>query len=112
MTLHYYVFSRHIEGSSLKTSMHLYCDVTSLCKFGALKSYLFLVLWRVPLSGYLLAIYSIICLVRILCITDSCLIHLKIIVPIISPYTCTAMLKTPVYSGSFAFQIVDLFYGP
>ena len=29
--------------------MHLYCDDTSLCKFGGLKSYLFLVLSRVPL---------------------------------------------------------------
>ena len=32
--------------------MHLYCDVTSLCKFGALKSYLFLVLSRVPLNHF------------------------------------------------------------
>ena len=43
-------FPANKERSSLKTSMHLYCDVTSLCKFGALKSYLFLVLSRVPLS--------------------------------------------------------------
>ena len=42
-------FPANIERSSLKTSMHLYCDVTSLCKFGALKNYLFLVLSRVPL---------------------------------------------------------------
>ena len=45
------VFPANIERSSLKTSMHLYCDVTSLCKFGALKSYLFLVLSRVPLRS-------------------------------------------------------------
>ena len=53
MHLWRYVTSRfpaNIERSSLKTSMHLYCDVTSLCKFGALKSYLFLVLSQVPLS--------------------------------------------------------------
>ena len=50
MTLRHYAFSRQHRPSSLKTSMHLYCDVTSLCKFGALKSYLFLVLSRVPLK--------------------------------------------------------------
>ena len=43
------LFPANIERSSLKTSMHLYCDVTSLCKYGAFKSYLFLVLLRVPL---------------------------------------------------------------
>ena len=42
-------FPANIERSSLKTSMYLYCDVTLLCNFGALKSYLFLVLSRVPL---------------------------------------------------------------
>ena len=31
--------------------MHLYCDVTSLYKFGTLKSYLFLALSRVPLNA-------------------------------------------------------------
>ena len=50
-------FPANIEGSSLKTSMHLYCDFASLCKFGALKSYLFLVLSRVPLSSYLNFLY-------------------------------------------------------
>ena len=30
-------FPANIERSSLKTSMQLYCDVTSLCIFGALK---------------------------------------------------------------------------
>ena len=44
-------FPANIERSSLKTSMHLYCDVTSLCKFGALKSYLLLALSRVPLRN-------------------------------------------------------------
>ena len=32
--------------------MHLYCDVTLLCKYGALKSYLFLVLSRAPLRDF------------------------------------------------------------
>ena len=53
MHLWHYVttlFPANVERSSLETSVHLYCDVTSLCKFGALKSYLFLVLSRVPLS--------------------------------------------------------------
>ena len=35
---------RQCRPHFLSKSMHLYCDVTSLCKFGMLKSYLFLIL--------------------------------------------------------------------
>ena len=44
------LFPTNAEHSSLKTSVHLYCDVTSLCKFGAFKSYLFLVLYSPRLT--------------------------------------------------------------
>ena len=55
----HYAFPAKIECGSLKTSMHLYCDVTSLCKFGALKSYLCLVLSRVPLNSVPLTYYHL-----------------------------------------------------
>ena len=54
--------------------------------------------------------YSIICLLRLLCIPDSCLIRSKILVPIIFPYT--SMLKTPLYYGSCEFRIPALSSGP
>ena len=54
--------------------------------------------------------YSIICLLRLLCIPNSCLIRPKIPVPIIFPYT--SMLKTPLYYGSCEFRIRALSSGP
>ena len=48
---------------------------------------------RCKLNGMAKIEYSIICLLRILCIPDSCLIRPKILVQIIFPYT--SMLKTP-----------------
>ena len=45
------LFPANAENISFKISMDVYCDVTSLCIFGALKSYLFLVLSRVPLMS-------------------------------------------------------------
>ena len=48
-------FPANLERNSLKKAMHFYCDVASLCKFGALKSYLFLVLSRVPLRRWSMA---------------------------------------------------------
>ena len=43
-------FQANIEHSFPKTKMQLYCDVLSLCKFGTLKSHLFLILSPVPLN--------------------------------------------------------------
>ena len=63
MHLWRYVTTRFPANIERKTSMHLYNDVTSLCKFGALKSYLFLVLSRVPLTLQVVTIQKILVLV-------------------------------------------------
>ena len=54
------------------------------------------VLHTLSFKVYHKCIYSIICLLRLLCIPDSCLIRPKILVPIIFPYT--SMLKHLCYT--------------
>ena len=56
------LFPANIEHSSLKTSLHLYYNVTVLSKFGAVyKSYLFLVMSRVPLSTFCCILFAVKC---------------------------------------------------
>ena len=49
MTSRHYVFFRQRSGRFSEDSMHLYCDVMSLCKFGASKSYHISGIFRVGL---------------------------------------------------------------